>query len=189
MTLRLPKRFAKADLRQVDVEQFEAVIKFNKGELTEGMGLLVCGPPGVGKTYALAALSRRWADRKNSELTTRPWSFEFVTAPTFFENLDPFNDEAWDTYRDRSWDDTYSLVNWLVINDLGKEDRAGKRGKQKTQLLGKILRARSEAMLLTHVTTNFNGKQLREEYGESIVSLMSEMMIPVIVDGPDRRKQ
>lgn len=184
--MKVPARFRKAKLEDLDPNQFRAVINFNKGLLGgSGAGLLVCGPPGVGKTYALAALSLRWADR--ARVSERKLSGEFVTAPLFFDNIDPFNDDAWDDYRDRSWVETYSRVDWLVINDLGKEDRSGKLAKQKAQRLGRVLRARSEAMLITHITTNLDGKGLKDEYGESIVSLLSEMTIPVIVDGPDRR--
>jgi DNA replication protein DnaC len=183
MKLHIPERFHDAAMNNLDPQRFACVIEFAKnlaGRVKEGKGLLLSGPPGIGKTWAVAALTKRYAYSHG-----RP-DYEFQTAPFLFDALDEF-DKNVDEYREQTWKETYSKVPWLVVNDLGKEYRAGKLGEQVTFKLGKLLRVRSERKLVTHITTNFDGKRLKEEYGDSIVSLLSEMTTTHVVLGPDLR--
>ena len=183
----IPPRFARATFKSVDHEQFRDLVEYRKGlraHCRSGRGVLLSGPPGVGKTWALSALTDEWCSSSASRGKGTP---VFVTAPDFFENLSEFT-EAWDSWRDQSWLDTYTTAAWLVLNDLGKERRNGKYAAQMAERLGRVVRARSERQLLIHVTTNFDAKQLTEAYGESVMSLLSEMTVPMAVNGPDRRK-
>ena len=183
MSLRIPNRFAEAHLSQLDKKVFSEVIRYSEDtarHVGRGIGLFLSGPPGVGKTYAIAALTREFS------LKDVRGDYEFVTAPDFFERINPMTPGE-DNYRGQTWLDTYTRVPWLVINDLGKEYRGGKYAEQASYLLGRVLRARSERVRVTHITTNIDGKSMKGTYGESIVSLISEMTIPCICSGPDRR--
>lgn len=151
----------------------------------EGDGLVLSGPPGVGKTWAIVALTRAYvAWVKGSK---RKLDFEFVTAPDMFENLSSDFGGAVDGYRGQTWAKTYASVGWLVINDLGKEYRGGRLEQQVPHLFGRVLRARSEGRKVTHVTTNLRGDKLLEVYGGSVLSLLSEMTTLYEIDGRDRR--
>lgn len=181
---RVPKRFYEATLSSLDPKMFAEVLQWAATvslHLEDGKGLLLSGPPGVGKTWAVTALVRAVCGKVPG------LDYEWVTAPDMFENLD-ISASTWDAFRDQSWDETYSTVHVLVLNDLGKEYRGVKLSEQVAYKLGRVLRARSEIKLVTLVTTNLHGKGMTEAYGESISSLLSELVIPVTVNGPDRRR-
>lgn len=159
--------------------------------VSSGVGLLISGPPGVGKSYAMAALTRYYMER------LRPGRLPSVVYHTIYEVNDryapvvgnsPFDDE-----RGQSWTKTYETCKWLVLNDLGKEYRGGKYAEQMAYKVGRLLRARSERALVTHVTTNLplassTVSTFSTTYGDSIWSLTAEMMQRYEVDGPDRRE-
>jgi len=183
LRLRVPVRFSKARLESLDPQQMACVLTYSAAlgvNLRKGRGLLLSGKPGIGKSWAVAALTRSYA------VTVARPDYEYVTAPEFFDNFGDY-DGAVDAYRDRLWADTYCSVPWLVLNDLGKEYRGGKLEQLQAHRLGRVLRARCEKKLTTHVTTNMTGAQLKETYGESIFSLMSEMMSFHVISGQDRR--
>lgn len=199
--LRLPKRFEEAAIEQLD-EVFQCVIDYVsfmemvRSTKRTPRGLLLSGPVGVGKTYAMAALTAVWAGQSGPG-----GDHEFVTAPYMFDRLPAFDGDdrgpnsgmAVDAYRNQSWFKTYTRVPWLVVNDLGKENRAGKLHDQVVYKLGRVLRDRNERGLITHVTTNLrlrgNDQTLAKVYGASITSLLSEMTDAYEVSGPDRRKE
>jgi DNA replication protein DnaC len=185
--LRVPARFQPATIETVDQRQFPQVIKYAAAvplNMREGNGLLLSGAPGVGKTWAMVALTREYQLRGKGQ--RRHPDYEFVTAPDLFDNLGDFGERV-DDYRQRPWMTTYANIPWLVINDLGKEYRGGGFAEVVPHRLGRILRARSERRLVTHVTTNLTGSELRETYGGSVFSLMAEMTIFCEVPGKDRR--
>lgn len=185
--LRVPPAFFAATLKTVDKTQFGQVWTYAKElkmRVPGGKGLLLSGPPGVGKTYALSALTKFFVEKGSGVKNDH----EFVTAPDFFEHMSRGDfGESSDGFRGQSWLRTYCKVPWLVLNDLGKENRAGKFAEQIPYQLGRVIRARSERQLVTHITTNFMGEGILKTYGESIASLLSEMMTFVVVDGADRR--
>lgn len=187
MKLRIPRRFDRATLDSLDAKQFSELSKYiskRSRYWPDGIGVLISGPPGVGKTWAVAAMTRFVVDAS-------PRDHEFVTAPDLFDRLGVIereNPTAFDDWREQLWMTTYRTVPWLVINDLGKEYRGGKLSEQANYKFGRVLRARSESELLTHLTTNFSLQEIKDTYGDSIASLLSEMTIPIIVQGEDRRR-
>ena len=183
----VPPRFAEARLDNV-LPVFAAMKLYAEMmtvNLQRGLGLLVTGPVGVGKTWATAALTIEYRRKFHG----RGCASEFVTSPAFFDHMNEFSDDRWDDYRDQEWSDTYTRVPWLVINDLGKEYRGGKVADQVVYRLGRVLRERCEHKRVTHITTNLDNKGLRETYGEAVMSLLSEMTRPLIINGPDLRKE
>lgn len=185
---RIPLRFRDATMATLDKKQMASVLAYAKdipARMKKGMGLLLFGAPGLGKTWAVSALTQAYVTAM-AKASSRVPDYEFVTAPDLFENLGDFGEKV-DEYRGRKWTDTYTKVPWLVLNDLGKEYRGGKMAQTIPHLLGRILRARSENRLVTHITTNLNGEGMTKTYGESIVSLMAETLDFVQVTGKDRR--
>jgi DNA replication protein DnaC len=185
MILRVPQRFRGAKLDGLDEDQFRMVVDFAGSP--QDKGLLLAGPPGIGKTWAMAALTRWWKEHHGQD-------YEFITAPDMFDRYVVGAAPLRDPFRGYSYNKTFETTPWLVINDLGKEYRGGKLHEQAAYKLGRILRARSERELLTHITTNLKLKGTGEDetlstvYGSSITSLLSEMVRLFEVQGSDQRK-
>ena len=194
LKFRVPRRFIDASIDSLDSVQYAPVISCAK-KLTKrqkiNKGILLSGPPGVGKTWAIVALIKHAAEvhAKNGMY----FDYEFITAPIMFDVLPAAAGVGGedDPRRGQPWITSLSLVPWLVINDLGKEYRGGLLHDQVVYKLGRILRERCERGLITHITTNLVLKgegSISGVYGESITSLMSEMMKSYVVNGADRRK-
>lgn len=170
----------------IDIEDVNDYAGSFDQNFDEGRGLLLTGPPGVGKSWALAALVRYFLQRaKKRALST---DYIFITAPQFFDLIGVVEPEH-DSHRSCDYVRSFSTTPVLVVNDLGKEYRGGKLAEQIPHKLGRILRARSENVLPTFISTNMDTDALRANYGESIMSLMRENMTAVVVGGADRRGQ
>jgi len=198
MRVRVPLRFSDAQLCDLDRPQYRMVIEYagdliaraKRGEGVERIskGLLLSGESGLGKSYALAALTRCFVGVFSPSMHA---DHVFVTSPEMFESLGMFEDSRgdheFDPFRGQSWRETLVKVPWLVINDLGKEYRGGKMSEQAEFKLGRVLRARSERCRITHVTTNLSPGSLGRIYGESTASLLAEMTDAYTIEGEDRR--
>lgn len=194
---RVPTRFADADLKQVDQAMFKPVFDYVEHyaqHVKGGTGLLLSGPNGIGKTHALVALTRKALQLSQEQ--RRFFDYECVTAPDFFERISMFDDRhPVDSRRNCTWYETYTKVPWLLIDDLGKEFREGGFHAQVVYKLGRVLRARNGRCLITHATTNMGIKSaphkesIQTVYGESVTSLLAEMMKSFSIQGPDRRKE
>lgn len=195
LTMLVPERFRAASLDHIDETIFPMVADYAqhmRSKVERGVGLLLSGPAGVGKTYAVAALTRKYAER------LRPGRVPDVVFHTVYEVLDKYapivGSHPMDELRGQTWTDTYERCRWLVLNDLGKEYRGGKFLEQSAYRFGRLLRARSERRLVTHITTNLPlvarddfTETFETVYGESIWSLLGETMERYEVTGPDRR--
>lgn len=191
-TLQIPSRFHKAELKQLDPEHFGMVLEYAKSMkamIGEGRGLLIAGPPGIGKTWALAALTKRYVSRAFVP------SYVFETAYSLLERYAPIvaTAETHDSLRNQPWTKTYEDAQWLVLNDLGKDYRGGKMAEQVAYKVGRLIRSRAERGLVTHITTNLplvgdaHVRTFVKVYGDSVWSLTSETMNRYEVIAPDRR--
>ena len=186
----IPSRFRDAKITDLDPEVFPFVLDYDlrmTDYLSQRKGLVFSGPPGVGKTWAAAALTKRYAQRARNP------SFHFETTYTLLERYAPVvaSPATYDAERSQPWTTTYESVFWLVVNDLGKGYRGGKLYEQEVMRVGRLLRTRSERELITHITTNLpltGDSSLETVYGESVMSLLHEMTEGWEVDGPDRRR-
>lgn len=182
-------------MESLDESAFKPVLEYVeqlRRNVASGQGLILSGPPGTGKTWALVALTKHAFDLYSKSHIR--FDCEFVTAPNMFERMPMFesgDESSVDARRNRSWSQTYRTVPWLVINDLGKEYRGGQMKDQVVYKLGRILRERSERMVPTFISTNLalrGESTLKDVYGESIVSLLSETSKAFVINGQDRRK-
>ena len=194
MKVRVPTRLISARMKQLDEDQFDMVYDYARNlrlRRSKGTGLLLSGPPGIGKSWALAALTRYavvQSEKKGYRL-----DYEYISAPEVFEKFGAVGGLAeTDEWRNQSWRKTLDTVPWLVIDDLGKEYRGGKLAEQVPYLLGRIVRKRTSNMLVTHISTNLPIVAdvvdcVKTVYGESIVSLLKDATEMFEVQGDDRR--
>lgn len=192
----MPPIFRSAKLSELDPAQFEFAAEYYQSmrdNLKQGVGVLLSGPPGVGKSYAMAALTMGYARR-----AARAGSWHFETVPDLLDKYRPMTGaQVHDSFREQPWTTTYDTVKWLVLNDMGKEYRGGKMHEQAVAKLGRLIRRRAEQKLTTHITTNLVidtgggdlgfGTTFASVYGESLWSLLHECTQGYVVWGPDRR--
>ena len=181
-------RWEKATMASIEIPEVLGYAEDMEELFADGMGLLLMGPPGVGKSWAMAALTfayRRQA-AKNLEHYHNNRDYVYIQAPDMFDAI-PVVGESVDTWRKQPYLKTLTEVNWLVINDLGKEYRGGKLDEQVPMKLGRVLRTRNERKLPTFITTNLNPEALAATYGNSIISNLRETCDAITVGGKDRR--
>lgn len=174
----IPMRYRKAQMTELPETWQESLTPIYLRYFNGGAdGLILSGPNGIGKTYgACALLNTLYADGK----IRRPPAYVEAAEITGLWN-------EWDSYREQQWRDTLLTAGFLIVDDLGKEDRSTPaRADVNVMRIGQMLRTRSQRRLPTVVTTNVDVDHFEETYGPSITSLLGEMMI-VELSGPDRR--
>jgi DNA replication protein DnaC len=141
----------------------------------DGIGLLFSGTNGTGKTSAAVIIAKEAVRRGKTSF--------FISAADYKEAVvkDMMFDEE-ETVVERS-----KNVDILVLDDLGKEYR-GASGFAEAAI-DNLIRFRVQNRKSTIITTNLSGQQIKDEYGDSMASLLMEAMAKVKVDGVDWRKE
>jgi DNA replication protein DnaC len=180
------QRLTWADLDdQVPASIWEAITDYLdhiENYVRAGLGMILWGKPGTGKTMISALLFKR--------LLAEGYDGYFTQ---FNELLDSYTatwrdqDELlWFTRRIRNAD-------ILVIDDIGREyrGRAGKAGDEgfTSALFDDVIRHRTGHEKPTIITTNFTEEQLLTGYGGPVLSLLSERSTFHEVTGPDFRSR
>jgi len=168
------------------------------GKNSCGLGLMLYGSPGHGKTtLALALLQDIIRDFSMENFavndgTTMARPCYFIQYSSLVELRGEIMNDAtpdklrlWEGVLGESKEDTYN-IRVLVIDDIGKEHQSGS-GWQ-SSLLHHILRTRFNNGLPTIVTTNL--KKWNTTYGEATDSFMHEAFVIVELQSPsgDLRK-
>ena len=179
--MRIPKRYWNSKLAKVSDENVKRYVGKYVAEihdmLDEGVGLLLSGYNGTGKTSIACYIGKR-ARMVGATVV-------FTTAAALMESLLDRDDEDI-IHKAKSYD-------LLILDDLGKEHRGQSAWSENT--LESLFRHRNGEKLSTIITTNLivdveGGKNLlREEYKTSLVETMREMCYPIYVSGENMRDE
>lgn len=140
-----------------------------------GVGLYLCGPNGVGKTFLATALIR--------ELALVGIRSKFTTVARV---VDEYAAGWSDTEAKLAFRRQVQRAPILVLDDVGKEFRS-KAGLVET-VFDQLMRERWMHHRRTILTSNLIPAQFRVSYGDSLASLLNESTVLVKVDGQDIRK-
>lgn len=171
------QRLGWEDARHVEASAQLAVLDYAdnaEGYVNAGVGLLLHGTMGTGKTLLSTLLLRRMvADGHDVFLTTFQKLIDHYT--------DGWRDKAlatWFASRIRN-------VSVLGIDDLGRENKA--RLEVVEAMLDELIRARVAAGRPTIITTNESVASLRKTYRANVMSLLTESVIMHEFTGGDYR--
>jgi len=173
--MRIPRRFWESSASGIQGPTRDKLVAYMRDMdsfLDEGVGLLIWGKNGVGKTGAAVALAKEARRLGASVLfTTAEGLRGSVLEKAEFDGA-PFIERA-------------RYVDVLVLDDLGKE-HAGQTGFTE-RLLEDLIRKRSSEMRCTIITSNMGIAALRERYKPSMLEVMKETVYPIRMDGESRR--
>jgi DNA replication protein DnaC len=149
--------------------------------LRAGIGMVMSGPNGNGKTMAAVLLA------KNALAHGLLVHFTY-----FSEMLSTFS-SGWKSEEVKDWFHAkIKGAHLLVIDDVGKEMKQGLKGSVSNMarhVIDDVLRFRYSASLPTVLTTNDSLDDLATLYGMGVLSLMSENALQVRFTGSDWRPQ
>ena len=140
-----------------------------------GVGLFICGPNGVGKTYIACAIGIRAIRRLHT--------VRYCVAPDVVK----IHADGWKDDNVRNSDDELNMCDFLIVDDIGKV-YASKSGFE-TYVIERMIRNRVQAGRPCIITANMNYAALREHYGDSFKSIMDEACVKVVLVGEDYRKK
>lgn len=149
--------------------------------LRAGIGMVMYGPNGNGKTMAAVMLA------KNAMAHGL-----LVHFATFSEIIDTFT-SGWKSEEAKDWfRRKIRGAHLLIVDDVGKEMMQGLQGNVSNvarHVIDDVLRYRYSSGLPTVMTTNDPLDDLASRYGISVLSLMSENAVQVRFTGSDWRPQ
>jgi DNA replication protein DnaC len=173
--MRVPRRFWEASVSDIEPMTRQVVLTYLRQldeMLDRGVGLLLWGENGRGKTSAAVCVAKEARRRGASVLMT--------TAASLV-----------DAARSRTEVEDGLLVerargvDFLLIDDLGKE-HPGESGFS-DRLFENLLRERSASQLTTWITTNMGRDGLTERYKPSMMEVIKELVVPVKMTGENLR--
>ena len=154
----------------------DAYLENHANFVSRGIGLLLHGDVGTGKTMAATLLLKDLVKRRyNCFATTFSSMVEMFTA-------------GWYSPEERSYFESKIVrSDVLLLDDLGKEQRTKTKLSEST--FDHVLRQRVQSGRPTLLTTNMTKGELSEGYGKAILSLLREVSIAYEVQGSDYRPQ
>lgn len=138
----------------------------------EGISIFLYGANGVGKTH-LAVSIQKMAIRAG-------FKTQFANLSGIIKLLAKswYDDEAAEMYERR-----VKNVDFLVIDDVGKEYKA-KNNDLVEVSFDELIRYRSNRRLPFILTSNTKPEQMKDSYGNSVVSLVDGRCIKILMEGP-----
>jgi DNA replication protein DnaC len=188
---KLGKRFMSRTFENFNVDQtnnkalrsvYKYAEKFNEYR-DSGVGFMLSGPYGTGKTHLAGALT--------IDLINSGHSVIFGTLIKLLGVIRQSYSDNWTQDDEITIIDTYSKVDLLIIDDLGKE----RVSDWTLEKLFTIINQRYENYLPVGITTNYTKESLikrltvngNSDVAESIVSRLTEMCKGIYLGGNDRR--
>lgn len=104
---------------------------------------------------------------------------------TFNDMLDLYQSTWRDDDQKRWFDRRVRNTSFLVIDDIGRENRSANVTES---MFDSVIRARNAAALPTIITTNLKPEEVQQGYGHNVLSLLSGSLVSVEVKGSDYRK-
>ena len=156
---------------------FEAVHDYllnYESNLRYGIGLVLWGPVGTGKTFLMYMIAKELVRRcVNTYVSTCSNMVESFTA-------------SWGNAEEKAWfARRFMYSDALFLDDVGKEFKSNNRLSPTT--FDMILRTRDHDSRATSITTNLDGQQLSFGYGASALSMLQGRNIVIDVSGSDHR--
>jgi DNA replication protein DnaC len=170
----LPEGYATRDLATLDQSDEMAALRAYDEE-NDQFGFILMGPAGVGKTYVLTAMMMK---------VLRACYRHEVS----FGEYVAYFPIGYLLYRLRSTRDAQELetcvsTKFLFLDDLGAENTTDFAREH----FFTILDIRCQKKFPTFITTNLSFNELKDKYGERVVSRLKEMCLPLQMKGHDRR--
>jgi len=170
----------------LDIDQYkgnEAVIKVVQEYLAnldnarkQGISIFFYGTNGTGKTFLGVEVLK--------EALRKGYSAQFTSLGGIIQAL---TDGWYDAEKRRRYEERIRDVDFLMIDDVGKEMRISKNGLTE-MVFDNLIRYRSFRNKPMILTTNSDIESVENVYGKSIVSLLHGKFIPIRVVGEDYRK-
>lgn len=187
--MRIPLRYWKVSFEKIPADvsrnnpdagsaqtQARSYIEKMEEMADDGVGLLLWGSNGRGKTSMAVVIAKEYRRRGRSVLFVEAAALkQYVINGVFFDG-----DEG-ESYWDRAMS-----VDVLVIDDFGKgtQDRTGFG----MRLFDELVRHRNAEKLVTFITTNMCPRdQLSELLLDSTIHSLKECVIPLEIIGDDQR--
>lgn len=146
----------------------DAFQKAVKNANKEKKGLLIIGKTGVGKTHALYALANKKQLRVDNFVELLIEFRDYIRMGNYYQNIKD-----------------YTARPFSFIDDLGAEKVSDFVFEFLYLLVNRVYEKGDQAKLA--ITSNLTIEQMREKYGDRIVSRLIEMCAVVEIDGDDRR--
>lgn len=157
-------------------EDIDLYLSSHEEMVARGVGMILTGEWGVGKTMAMNLMMKDLLKLGHS-----------VYATTFSSMIDMFT-AGWRSQEDKQkFESRVRMSQVLLIDDLGKEYKT-KTGLAESTF-DSVLRSRVQGGRPTFITTNMSTKEMESGYGSAIMSLFAEAAMIREVKGADFRKR
>lgn len=143
---------------------------------TKGISLFLYGSNGTGKTFLGVEMLK--------EAIRQGYSAQFASLGGIIQAL---TDGWYDSNKKLLYEKKIRDVDFLMIDDVGKEMRVSKSGLTEV-VFDNLIRYRTFRNKPMILTTNSDIESVENAYGKSIVSLLYGKFLPVKIVGQDYRK-
>lgn len=133
---------------------------------------IISGPPGIGKSHLAIGIAKTLNESFQKFQLKRSVVY-MPTIELFSQMKDAFR------YKDSKWEERQIIqflqkVDYLILDDIGKESSVGDDIKQGNSWVQKVLYQILENRTNTIITTNYGGAHLKKLYEKSLVDRITK---------------